>query len=139
MHFAEKEWSRVDSQLAQRAVESHQTPEHRLRTRSAFGKLLKNPVVNQVEKLRHDGKNCDVSFVQGPQKFGCIQRLQIHYSRALDQRKHEVRHLRQNVEHRQHSQHRVFFSQIGPGEDSFHFRQKVGVRQHHALGIGRSS
>ena len=43
------------------------------------------------------------------------------------------------MKHGQHAEQRVRGSEIDPVEHRFHLTQKVGVRKHHALGVGSGS
>ena len=63
--------------------------------------------MNQIEKLRDDGKRRDVALAQSPHQFGRVQGLQVDDARTLDQREQEICHLRQNVKQGQHAQQRV--------------------------------
>ena len=107
--------------------------------RASLRDFLKDSLVDQIEELRHHGERGDVALAQGPQQFGRIQSFQINDARAFHQRQKQIRHLRQHVKHGQHTEQRVGRPDIHPVEHRFHFTQKVGVRQHHALGIGGGS
>ena len=48
----------------------------------------------------------------------------------------QIRHLRQHVEQRQHSEQGVTRAEIDPVEDRFDLAQEIGVSKHHALGVG---
>ena len=104
--------------------------------RSAFLDLLKDALVNQIKELRHNGKGRDVALAQSPQEFGSVQSLQINYARAFYQRQQQIGHLRQHVKHGQHAQQRIGRADVDPVKYRFHFAQKVGVGEHHALGVG---
>src|SRR5205807_2824999 len=107
MHLLEQNWPRVDSHLAQRAIQSHEALERFLRERSPLFNFLKDAFVNQIEELRHHGKGGDIPLLQGAQKLGRVQRLQVHYARAFHQRQKQIRHLRQHVKHGQYAEQRV--------------------------------
>ena len=126
----------VDADLAQRAIERHHAGENLLRDRAALRDFLEDALVNQIVKLRHDGKRGDVALAQRSQQFGRVERFQIDDARSLDQRQQQVRHLRQNVEERQHAEQGVGRAKVDPVEDGLDFAQKIGVSQHHALGVG---
>ena len=106
-------------------------------TRAALLDLLEDALVNQIEKLRHDGESRDVALLQRLQQFGGVEGFQVYDSRSLDQRQEQVRHLRQHVEQGQDAEQRVSGAEIDPVEDGVHFAEEVGVRQHHAFGISR--
>ena len=125
----------VESDCAQAAIERHQCLQRPARHLAAFGNFFEYPLVNEIEKLRHHGKNRDLSFVERPQQFCGIQRFQIDNSGALHQRQQKICHLGEHVEERQHPKHGVFRADVGPAEYRFDFAQQIGVREHHALGI----
>ena len=60
--FLKKDGARVDADFAQRAIQRDHRAEHLPRNRAAFGNLLKQTLVNQVEKLRHDRECGDVTL-----------------------------------------------------------------------------
>ena len=139
MHLLEQNWPRVDSHLAQRAIQSHEALERFLRERSPLFNFLKDAFVNQIEELRHHGKGGDIPLLQGAQKLGRVQRLQVHHARAFHQRQKQIRHLRQHVKHGQYAEQRVGWAQVDPIEHRFDLALEVGVGKHHALGIGSCS
>ncbi len=102
MYFVEKAGTRIDSNLAKRAVEPNHRGEKSLCNPASLRDLLKKPLMNQVEELRHDCERGDIALVQSAQEFGGVEGFKIDNPRALDQGKEEIRHLRQNVEERQH-------------------------------------
>ncbi len=57
-------WTGVDSHLAQRAIESHQTLKHFLGESSSFFNFLEDALVNQIKELRHNGESGDVTLLQ---------------------------------------------------------------------------
>ena len=73
---------------------------------------------------------------QSAQQFGGVERLQVNDARSFDQRQQQVCHLGQHVEERQHAQQRVGGAKVDPVEYGLDFAQKIGVRQHHAFGVG---
>jgi len=91
--------------------------------------------VDQVKKLRHHGKNSDLALVERTQQFRGVQCFQIDHTRTLNQRQQEIGHLREHMKERQHSEHRIFRTDMCPAENGFDFAHEVGVSQHHAFGI----
>ena len=95
--------------------------------------------MNEVEKLRHAAEQRYVSLGQGAEKFGGVQRLEENHASAAGQRNHQVRHLRQRVEQRQHAENRVRVVEAYEAKDRFHLAAQVGMREHYALGIAGGS
>ncbi len=136
MQLAEESAAGVEPHLTQTAVQCHQGFQRPARNFAALGYFLEDALVNQVEKLRHHGKNSDLPLVQRPQQFRGVQCFQIDHLRALHQRQQQIRHLGEHMKERQHSEHRIVRTDLRPFEYRFHFAQQVGVGKHHALGIG---
>ena len=106
VQLAEKDAAGVESDRAQAAIERHQSLQRPARHFAALGDFLEDALVNQVEKLRHHGKNRDLALVERAQQFGSVQRFQIDDPGALHQRQQKIRHLGEHVEERQHAQAR---------------------------------
>ncbi len=103
---------------------SHEALKHLLREGPSFRDFLKDPLVNQIKKLRHHGEGGDIALLQSPQKLGRVQSLQIHNARAFHQRQQQIGHLCQHVKHGQHAQQRVRRPEVDPVKYSFHFAQE---------------
>ncbi len=136
VQLAEKDAASVESNSAQAAIQRHQSLQRPPRHCAALGYLLEDALVNQVEKLRHHGKNRDLAFVERAQQFGGIQRFQIDDSGSFHQRQQEIGHLGEHVKERQHPKHGILRTDVRPSEYRFNFAQQIGVGEHHALGVG---
>src|SRR6266404_8422478 len=136
VEFAEKDSASVASNRAQAAIHRHQGLQCQARDFAAFGYFLKDALVNEVEKLRYHGKNRDLPFVERAQQLGGVQRFQIDDPRSFHQRQQEIGHLGEHMEERQHPEDGVLRTNVRPAEHRFNFSQQIGVREHHALGIG---
>ncbi len=136
VQFAEEDAAGVESDGAQAAIERHQGFQRPARHLAALGDFLEDALVNQVEKLRHHGKNRDLALVERAQQFGGVQRFQIDHPRALYQRQQKIGHLGEHVKQRQHAEHGIFRTDVRPAEYRFNLTQQIGVREHHSLGIG---
>src|SRR5690348_1698651 len=120
-------------------AENGRRPQHAKRgphERAFFLHLFENTIVNQVEKLRYDAKDRNVSFLKRSEQLGRVKRREINSACACDQRQQQIRHLRQNVKQRQHAKNGVAWPDVGPGKNRVSFSEKVSVREHHAFGIG---
>ena len=91
--------------------------------------------MDQIEKLGDNRKCSDVALLQCAKKFGGVQRFEVHHSRALHQGKQKIRHLRQHMEHGEHTEQRVRRADVDPMEYRFHFALKIGVSQHYPFRI----
>ena len=100
--------------LAQTAIERHQSLQRPARNFAALGDFLEDALVNQVEKLRNHGENRDLTFVERAQQFRRVQRFQINDAGALYQRQQKIRHLGEHVKERQHPEHGVFRDRRAP-------------------------
>ena len=102
--------------LAQTAVERHQSLQRPARNFAALGYFLEDALVNQIEKLRHHGEDRDLTFVERPQQFGGVQCFQIDDAGALHQRQQQIGHLGEHVKERQHAEHGVVRADVRPSE-----------------------
>ena len=136
VNLSEEKFAGVDSEPPQPAVERHQRAHQPQREFAAFVQFLENALVNQVEELGHHGKRGDVAFLQGAQQFGGVQRLQVDDARAIEQRQEKIRHLREDMKHRENSQQRIRRADLHGGEHRIRFADEVGVGEHDALRIG---
>ncbi len=107
-----------------------------MRDWASFRDFVKNPLVDQIKKLRHDRKYRDVAFLQGPQQLRGVKSFEITDASALYQRQHQIGHQSENVKHRQHTQESIARTNIDPIEYRFHFGKQVGMREHDALRVG---
>ena len=91
--------------------------------------------MDQIEELWHDAKGSDVALLQSAQQFGGVQCFQIDNTRAIEQRQKEIRHLRQNVKHRQNSEQSVRRANLDYRKHRIRLADKVGVGEHDTLRI----
>src|SRR5438094_1747857 len=136
MQFAEESPPGVDAYRTQRTIYVHQDSEHRLSYFSALRYFFEDPLMNQIKKLRHHGKGCNLAFLQGTQKFRSVQGFQMDHSRTLHQRQKQICHLRQHMKERKHTKHGIFRTDFYPCEYSFDFTKQVGMSQYDALRVG---
>ena len=66
MNFLNRIGPGVDADFAQRAIERHHAGEDFLRERAALLDFLEDALVNQIVKLRHDGKSRDIALAAEP-------------------------------------------------------------------------
>ncbi len=107
MNLSEEKFAGVDANSAQPTVERHEHTHQSERQLAAFVQFLENLFVDQVVKLGHHAKRGDIAFPQSAQQFGGVQRFEIHDTRAVEQRQEKVRHLREDVKHRENSEERI--------------------------------
>src|SRR2546427_1126938 len=63
VQFAEESPPGVDAYRTQRSIQVHQGSEHRPSYFSALRNFFEDPLMNQIEELRHHGKSRDVAFL----------------------------------------------------------------------------
>src|SRR5581483_7876215 len=127
MDFAEENLPWIESKAT---AENGRRPQHAKRgphERTFFLHLFENTIMNQIEKLRYDAKDSDVSFLKRSEQLGRVERREINSACARDQRQQQIRHLRQNVKQRQHSENGVVGPDVGPVKNCIRFAEKIGV------------
>ena len=105
------------------------------RQRAALLHLAHDPLVDQIEELRHAREDGDLALGQRPHQLLRAERLEVDDTRAHRERQQQVGELRQRVEQRQHAQHAVVLGDVHHPERRVTLGDQVGVRQHHALRI----
>ena len=139
MDFRKENGPRIPSESSADACDRHHRSHGPTRESSALRNFLENALVDQVKKLRHHRERCDFPLCQCTKELRRIQSFEINDTGAFHQRQQQVRHLRQHVKKRKHTEHRVLRSDMRPAEYGPHFAHKVGVRQHHSFGIRSSA
>ena len=113
----------------------HDAQEHP-RDGAALANLAGDPLVDEVEELRHAREDRDAARRERRDQRRRADRVEKHHARADRKRQQQVGHLRERVEQRQHAENRVGLGDLHDRKGAFAFGVEVGVRQDDALGIG---
>jgi hypothetical protein len=83
-----------------------------------------------------NAKRGNVAFLQSAQEFGSVQSLEIDDAGTVEQRQEEIRHLGEDVKHRENAEQRVLGADLDDRKDRVCLANEIGMCEHDALGIG---
>jgi hypothetical protein len=98
--------------------------------------LGEDPLMDQIEELRHAGEDRDRSRLEGLEERGRVDRLEEDHTRARRQWQEKIGHLREGVEERKHAEHGVFLGDVDDRQRARALGLEVGMRQDDPLGVG---
>ena len=99
--------------------------------------LTDDPLMDQIEELRHAGEDRDPARLERAEQRRGADGLQEDDPRADRQRQPQVRHLGERVEQRENAEDDVVLVRLDDGQDRRAFRLEIAVREHDPLGVGR--
>ena len=139
VNLLEKHVAEIESDLLRCGAEFEHESENSFGQPSLLGDLAENALMNEIEELGDAAEDGDASLTQGERQFLRVERIKKDDLAAIAEGKKQIRHLREHVKERQHSEQSVTGPDLDELANAVQFGGQVAIGQHDALGIAGSS